>query len=545
MPTVASRGGTAYRLSVVFMAALASGCDDFSLAPELASAPAQGAASPWPTAVFVQDTVELAVELAGGTVTGADIEWTSSDPTILELVDVSPAGMTREAELASRLLKRAIAHRRGQAEITVSVAQGGLTADTTVVGTVTVQEHWTAVSAGADHSCGVTIDDHVYCWGDGLIGDRGASGSPIPVRITGVAEALAVTAGGGQRGLPSQGHTCALPPAGDVQCWGYNGFGAVGSRFPDDELAPTPVVFGQTFSSVVAGRGIVCGITDDSGGETFCWGDNRSWQIGDAYVLAGEPYPPFDDSCHFTSRCALTPRRVQDATTQAVHLTVVAPAVFHVCGLRPSGQAVCWGTGSAEIGSATYLTDATVPTPFVDVLSPTLDTIVAGASHNCGLTEAGETHCWGLNSHGQLGTANPGFSCPSGTSMVPCSPVPLMISAPAFRQISAGGQSTCGVTMNGDVYCWGSNEFAQLGAPGAPDMCGGVACSLDPMRVPIPDRPPVASVAVGDAHACAVTRSGAAWCWGNPTSGRLGSADAPTTGTGEEPLRVSEPAGDS
>ncbi|HET7251694.1 MAG TPA: hypothetical protein VFI79_17755, partial [Gemmatimonadales bacterium] len=32
-----------------------------------------------------------------------------------------------------------------------------------------------------------------------------------------------------------------------------------------------------------------------------------------------------------------------------------------------------------------------------------------------------------------------------------------------FSSLSAGGNSTCGVTPDGSIYCWGANGSGQLG----------------------------------------------------------------------------------
>ena len=74
------------------------------------------------------------------------------------------------------------------------------------------------------------------------------------------------------------------------------------------------------------------------------------------------------------------------------------------------------------------------------------------------------SYCWGRNTSGQLG---------DGTTT--SSAVPVAVSgALTFRSISAGELFTCGVagtpgTSGGTtasaaaVYCWGDNEYGQIG----------------------------------------------------------------------------------
>ena len=90
--------------------------------------------------------------------------------------------------------------------------------------------------------------------------------SPIPVAVVGGLKFRSVTAG--------DGHTCGTLLDGRVHCWGSGELGAVGNSFPDDQLTPVPVSLGQTFVSVVAGVGFVCGITVGAEGQSYCWGDN-------------------------------------------------------------------------------------------------------------------------------------------------------------------------------------------------------------------------------------------------------------------------------
>jgi alpha-tubulin suppressor-like RCC1 family protein len=57
--------------------------------------------------------------------------------------------------------------------------------------------------------------------------------------------------------------------------------------------------------------------------------------------------------------------------------------------------------------------------------------------------------CWGNNFYGQLG---------DGTTTTRLTPVRVVGGLP-FRQVSAGGVHTCGVTTSDLAYCWGYNNF--------------------------------------------------------------------------------------
>lgn len=132
--------------------------------------------------------------------------------------------------------------------------------------------------------------------------------------------------------------------------------------------------------------------------------------------------------------------------------------------------------------------------------------ISAGDSHTCGLTTGGAAWCWGLNQYGELG---------DGTTTMRLVPVPVS-GGLGFASISAGGH-TCGVTPGGQAYCWGWNQFGQLGD-------GTTDSRLTPVSVA--GGLLFATVATGGgSHTCGVTPTGEAYCWGQNDYGVLGNGN--------------------
>jgi hypothetical protein len=74
-----------------------------------------------------------------------------------------------------------------------------------------------------------------------------------------------------------------------------------------------------------------------------------------------------------------------------------------------------------------------------------------------------------------------------------------------FAAVSAGFGFTCGVTLEGGVYCWGSGKQGRLGLEGLADH-------HRPTRVSLPA--PAVEVSAGDRAACALTDGGIVYCWG-------------------------------
>lgn len=127
----------------------------------------------------------------------------------------------------------------------------------------------------------------------------------------------------------------------------------------------------------------------------------------------------------------------------------------------------------------------------------------AGYFHSCGITTEGETWCWGSNFLGLLGRDD-----------VDDSAIPVRADLTArLADIDVGGSSTCGVTSDGATWCWGHNDEGQLGD-------GTFQDRERPFQ--LAGLPPLRSVSVGHAHACGLAADGEAWCWGDNFRGQLG-----------------------
>lgn len=83
----------------------------------------------------------------------------------------------------------------------------------------------------------------------------------------------------------------------------------------------------------------------------------------------------------------------------------------------------------------------------------TFATVVPGGTHTCGVTVAGAAYCWGRNDFGQLG---------DGSREGRTTPVRVS-GGSSFASVTAGSTYTCGLTPVGAVYCWGHDQRGQLG----------------------------------------------------------------------------------
>ena len=130
--------------------------------------------------------------------------------------------------------------------------------------------------------------------------------------------------------------------------------------------------------------------------------------------------------------------------------------------------------------------------------------VSAGVAHACGLSDGGTAYCWGDNEFGQLG---------DGTTSLRSYPVRVSTSE-TFASIQAGDQSTCGLTGEGEAWCWGRNDVGQLGD-------GSLDHRLLPSRV---EGGPYTTLAVGSYVGCGLHMNGGTECWGGDRYGTyLGS----------------------
>jgi alpha-tubulin suppressor-like RCC1 family protein len=386
----------------------------------------------------------------------AAVAWTSSNPAV---ATVSATGLVRGSAA-------------GSATITGTWSGFSATASVSVVSL-----EFSTLSAGGDHTCGLTSGGAAYCWGGGL-----GAASLVPALVPGGLTFTILSAG--------TGHSCGLTAAGVAYCWGYNGQGQLGTGNQTDSNAPAAVVGNLTFADISAAASRTCALT--TAGDIYCWGSS-----------------------------SLAPVLVPGS----VKFTRVSAGAGHTCGVTSSGAAYCWGSnGVGQLGTGNT-TDTQTPTAVSGGL--TFSALAVGGAHTCALTSAGAAYCWGLNGYGALGvgTTTGPQTCfiDGGTNPVPCSKVPAATAGTlAFESLSLGHQHGCAVTLTDIAHCWGYNYAGQLGIGTTNDattptaVTGGLT---------------FAQLNLGYDHSCGITTTGVAYCWGANGNGKLGDGNQNTNST--------------
>ena len=298
---------------------------------------------------------------------------------------------------------------------------------------------FTTIAVGLTHSCALDRAGAAYCWGaNGAAqlgtGDQAERAQPAPV-VGGLAFASIAV---------GSSHSCALTSQGRAYCWGSNLWGALGvPGIAQESSAPVAVTGGHTFRSIAAGSNSTCAL--DDAGRVWCWGSDEFGVLGNGPDLFG----------------TAVPGRIAGGRTY----TALAVGTEHACALTAAGEAECWGLNSAgQLGIGTH---GSRPPDFREEPQRVAGTllfaaIAAGAGHSCATDREGAAFCWGHGGEGVLGTrAGPECSYTFNHKLyhIPCATRPLAVEGGlSFRALALGRTVTCGITVDGKLYCWGRGE---------------------------------------------------------------------------------------
>jgi uncharacterized protein YjdB len=187
------------------------------------------------------------------------------------------------------------------------------------------------------------------------------------------------------------------------------------------------------------------------------------------------------------------------------------PSVATVDG---GGRVVFLSAGQVTFSARTAHRTSTATVTAVERRLLVMD---AGDEFTCGIANLGRGYCWGLSTDGRT-AASPDSSCfDVGFGLDPCILPPKRMNRPEldYTTVSAGKKFGCGITSASRLYCWGNDEFGQVGN-------GSDGAGETPSLAVTVKNERFSTVSAGAEHACALNLSGRAFCWGNDSHGQLG-----------------------
>jgi len=134
-----------------------------------------------------------------------------------------------------------------------------------------------------------------------------------------------------------------------------------------------------------------------------------------------------------------------------------------------------------------------------------VEEIILSPEGSCGRLEGGKALCWGSWGGAMFKVSGPAVELVDVAD--------LRIGHDFLQEPQQAYHDHLCVLVNKAVQCWGNGEQRQLG----PD-----SGTSSPTPTIVSGLPPVAQLALGARHSCALTEAGDPWCWGGNKWGQLG-----------------------
>ena len=365
---------------------------------------------------------------------------------------------------------------------------------------------WESVNTNGHETCAIDENNDMWCWGkgdNGTFGNGTMKDSNYPVKV------INKSIDGWQLVANGIDHTCGVDTDNIVWCWGrnyddHNKSGQLGIGLNRTFSVNTPILIKNKFSipwkTVSTVDDTTCGI--DINHQLYCWGDNYYGQLDnyDGILKNSYGFPLTSDSIYNVKK--------------------ICVGFANICGIDENSELLCWGANNfGQLGN--YTTDNSYyPVLITNGQNSRWESVGLGGYHTCGVDKDDDLWCWGGNDHGQLG---------DGTTVH--SSYPLFITNSqniSWKSISLGVYHTCGIDKSDRLWCWGGNDYGQLGD-------GSNADSNYPVLITNGQNNTWKSISLGAYYTCGIDENGKLWCWGSNNNGQLGDG---TTINSSYPLLI-------
>jgi alpha-tubulin suppressor-like RCC1 family protein len=321
---------------------------------------------------------------------------------------------------------------------------------------------------------------------------------------------------------------------GDIECWGWGEYGQLGNGADRNTSSPKMVLISLVDRAPVVEKTGYPAVGQTITAEVNIW-EPISWRLGHTYtwfdstgirsfesnstVISDQDFAKWigvhvqisDNGGELFGEISLGLRSVSDwpvvdleSDSPAISAFQIDAGSAHTCSVAAWGELSCWGDGSFGQTGTGYLGDDGLDAPAMVTPPQQALGVSSGGAHSCYVSISGGLYCWGHNGSGQLGDET------NQDSSVPVSVTRFEYD---WIAVAAGGSHTCGLDVEGNVFCWGDNAHGQLGI-------GGTTNSSYPRYVNLPG--PAKSISIGGHHSCATLES-LIYCWGRNNYGQLGN----------------------
>ncbi len=370
------------------------------------------------------------------------------------------------------------------------------------------------LSSGGAHTCMVGLDRNGYCWGnndDGQLGNNSTTDSliPVPVYTGGVLfgkKLLKIEAG--------INHTCAITTESLLYCWGQNTYGGVGNgtsgNFYDEPVAITGgTLASRTVRAVALGDLHTCVIADTNA--AHCWGRNFYGQVGNAATMGAGSVNVLSPVAVNTASSSLSGRTIRE----------ISASYAHTCVIADNNTAHCWGQGdNGELGNNGTANSNIAVAVNVGASSSltgrTVRQIAMGGGNACVIADNNTAHCWGegsLNANGDNSVIDRLIPVAVNTA------AGSGLNGKTVRQIKAASGYACAIASDNNGYCWGYGANGRLGNNATSNAPVPVAVNTAGLLA----GKTLQSISLGGGASCAIASDVKVYCWGGNASGQYGN----------------------
>ena len=223
-----------------------------------------------------------------------------------------------------------------------------------------------------------------------------------------------------------------------------------------------------------------------------------------------------------TSNGKVGSSQVTVTPASAVTYAAISAGFAHTCAVTPAGVAYCWGAGGqGQLGDGSF--QAYYYKPIMVTGGQTWAVVRAGGNYSCGITTGGTPYCWGTGPN-------------LGDNSTTAHSSPVQISGLSSADSITGGDGQACAIKSGAAYCWGENDYGQMGINSTSVIVDSTAQAVQGGLTF------TAISARGDAHVCGLVASGNAYCWGTTASECSGSAPSGNWIASRKPLPAPPPS---